>query len=58
MKTQRAGGSTVYIVLGILAGLLLLTFISMYLFGSWKSRAHTNHPQSSRLIHPVRASRG
>jgi|tagenome__1003787_1003787.scaffolds.fasta_scaffold19053463_2 hypothetical protein len=58
MEFKRAGGGAVYIILGILAGLILLTLISFYLFGSWKDRAHTNKPQSSEMLVPAVARMG
>jgi hypothetical protein len=53
MAYQRAGDSTAYKVLGILAFLLLLTFLCFYLFGAWKGPVHTKHPQSNHLRGPT-----
>jgi hypothetical protein len=47
MAFRREGTKAAYIVLGIVAFLLALTFISFYLFGSWKAKTQPQKNQSS-----------
>jgi hypothetical protein len=48
-RFRREGTKLTYIVLGILAFLLALTFLSLYLFGSWKAKSQPDKPQSSGI---------
>lgn len=47
-RYPREGTKPTYIVLGIIALLLLIIFVSLYLFHGSRERAHTDKPQSSQ----------
>ena len=48
-KFRREGTTATYIVLGIVGFLVILTLISFYLFGSWKTKSQPDRHQSSEL---------
>jgi len=48
-RYPREGTTPTYIVLGIVAFVLLMIFISIYLFRGKQEKTHTEKPQSSRM---------
>ncbi len=51
-RYPREGASTTYVVLGIVAFVLVLIFISLYLFRGRHEKTHTDNPQS-RYVYSV-----
>ena len=48
-RYPRKGITPTYVVLGIAAFVLIMIFISMYLFRGHQEKTHTDKPQSSYL---------
>jgi hypothetical protein len=53
----RKGSKLTYVVLGIVAFLLAVTFVSIYLFRSWKPKTQPDKNQSSGIYLTLPTSR-
>lgn len=51
-RYPHEGISTTWVVLGIVAFVLIMIFISIYLFGGHGEKSHPDKPQSS-YVYPV-----
>lgn len=56
-RYPREGVTTTYVVLGIAAFVLVLIFISIYLFRGHQEKTHTDKPQSG-YVYPVSKKTG
>jgi hypothetical protein len=56
-RYPREGATTTYVVLGIAAFVLIIIFISLYLFRGHHEKTHTDKPQSS-YVYPVSRKAG
>ena len=55
-RYPREGLSTTYVVLGIAAFVLIMIFISMYLFRGHQEKSHPDKPQSSYVYPTTRVN--